>query len=441
MNNRRTLIWLVAAFCGATLASAETVAATNRMTLRDCIRTALAQSPLLKAAVQEKIVSRETVGEVRGSYYPTFGIRGAVSRWQNHAFLPSGLSNPNLSSVVGPTDDWSAGGFGRYLLYDGGVRHAGLEAATAMESAASQNAEATRQSVIFDVHQAFYQVAVAVELRTVARNSLTNTQAHLGTARSRQATGDTTEADVLRAQVEVDNAKAELIRNESLVRIARGDLNAVMGMPADAPIETDASEPDQSAEHDTNVTALLDQAIHMRPEVKSAQGAVAAAQQQVEAAKGAFGPKVYADGSYGWRDDSASLGDEAWFVGVSVELTVFEGFSRQHKVNSARAEAAKAEAALERIKLIVRKEVWTACARVQEAEELVRATTTQVRDAEESLRLMSARYKVGAVTVTDLLGAQTALTVAQARHVQARWGSRQARSALARATGTLIDEE
>jgi len=54
---------------------------------------------------------------------------------------------------------------------------------------------------------------------------------------------------------------------------------------------------------------------------------------------------------------------------------------------------------------------------------------------------MSARYKVGAVTVTDLLDAQTALTAAEVQHVQARWGCQHALATLRRATGTLVAQE
>ncbi len=441
-----TVLWLVGTDpCGSTPAVAETEAPatthTNRMTLRDCTRMALAHSPLLKVAAQDQIASSEAVGEARGSYYPTLGVRGGVSRWQSHAFLPSGLSNPNLSSTVGPTDDWSAGGFARYLLYDGGVRRAGLEAGKALESGVAQDGETTRLNVVFDVHQAFYQVAVALELQTVASNSLANAESHLGIAKHRQVAGDTTEADVLRTQVAADNSKAELIRTESLIRIAKGDLNAVMGLPAETSIDIDTVQAALSCSDDMNITNLLEQAIRTRPEIAAAQSAVAAAHQQVQATKGAFGPKVYADGSYGRRDDSAALEDEAWFAGVSVELSVFEGLSTQHKLARTRAEVVKAEAGLERVRLVVRKDVWAAHARVQEAREMVQATTTQVRDAEESLRLMSARYKAGAATVTDLLDVQTALTAAEARHVQARWSCQQAQSALRRATGTLTGEE
>lgn len=438
-------LWMVGGvLCGAVFAAAPAEPAAPalapRMTLDDCTQLALEQSPLLQVSVQDHVIAREVTGEARASYYPTFGLRGGVSRWQNHAFMPSGIESPDLSSTIGPTEDWSGSGFARYLLVDGGVRRAGLEAAKSMESAALQIGETTRFDVVFDVHQAFYQLAVARELRTVASNSLATAEAHLGLAKSRQAVGSTMEADVLRTQVEADNAKAELIRTESLICMAQGDLNVVMGFSAERPIEIDAGEMFPPSEEEPNFADLLEQALEARPEVTAAQSAVEAAQHQVQAAQGAFGPKVYADANYGWRDDSPSMQDEAWFVGVTVELTLFEGFSKRHGLTKARAAAAKASAALEQVRLAVRKEVWAAVARVQAEGELVQATTTQVRDAEESLRLMSSRYKVGAVTVTDLLDAQTASTAAAARHVQARWNYQLAQSALRRATGTLIGE-
>lgn len=436
---------LLCVLAGSTLAGAQTgvvdTVRRNHLTLTDCARLALAQSPLLKSVAQDQIASKEAVGEVRGAYYPTFGVRGGASRWQNYAFLPNGLSNPDISSVIGPTDDWSAGGFSRYLLYDSGVRRANLEGAKALELTIAQQGESTRQNVIFDVHQAFYQLAVATELRTVAQTSLSNDEAHLGVAKNRQAAGDTTAADVLRAQVEVDNAKAELIRTESLIRIAKGDLNTVMGLSAEMPVEIDVRGADQEVVFAPNIPTLLEQAIQTRPEIKAARSAVDNARKQVQAAKGDFGPKIYADGSYGWRDNSPALAEEVWFAGITVELTAFEGFSSRHKLNRTRAELSKAEEGLEQVSLAVRKDVWSACARIQEAKELIQATLTQVRDAEESLRLMAARYKAGSATFTDLLDAQTAFTAASARQVQARWSYQQAQSALQRATGTLTVEK
>ncbi len=425
----------------ATIASEATnVFVTNRLTLSECSRLALSQSPLLKASGWEQVASREAVGEARASFYPTLGVRGGVSRWQSHAFLPSGFSAPNVSSIVGPGNDWSAGGFARYTLYDGGSRRAALDTAQAQEAATEADSRATRDTVLFTVHQAFYNLAATLELEVVARKSLANAESHFSDTKSRQAAGDTTEAEVLRARVEVDKANSELIQATAQIDTARGNLNVALGLPAEQPIdivvEKDAATPCSS---DLEITKLVTLALATRPEIKAMERMIESAQHQVRGAQSAYRPKVYAEGNYGWRDDSASLNDEAWSVGVAVELTAFDGFSRRRKVARAQAEAAKAEAMLERVMLDVRQEVWAARAQVREAAALVDATATQAQHAAESVRLMSARYKVGAVSVTDLLDAQTAQTGAEVRNVQARWRCRMAQSALAHATGMLID--
>lgn len=445
-NNAATRRWCTAALwvVGGALCAPGFAAEpppVQRRTLEECTELALEQSPLLTATAQDQAMAREATGEARASYYPTLGVRGGVSRWQAHAFLPSGIDAPNVSSTTGPTDDWSASGFARYLLIDGGIRRAKLAAAQSLEVEALQRTDAVRLTVAFDVHRAFYQLATASELQIVASNSLVNAQSHLDLAKHRQAVGSTTEADVLRTQVEADNARAELIRTDNLIRMAQGNLNVAMGLPAEQPLEIVPEETHPPSDEEWALPELLEQAHETRPEVAAAQSAVEVAQHQVRAAKGAMGPKVYADANYGWRDDSSALQDEAWFAGVSVELTVFEGFSKRHGLAKARAAVAKAAAALEQVQLAVRQDVWAAFARMQTEGELVQATRTQVRDAEESLRLMSSRYQVGAVTVTDLLDAQVAATAAAARHVQARWNYQLAQSALRRATGTLTDEQ
>ena len=78
---------------------------------------------------------------------------------------------------------------------------------------------------------------------------------------------------------------------------------------------------------------------------------------------------------------------------------------------------------------------------------MARSNTANVKfDVREVERLAKDLSKlsgetIGAVTVTDLLDAQTAATAAAARHVQARWNYQLAQSALQRATGTLLGEE
>jgi len=157
----------------------------------------------------------------------------------------------------------------------------------------------------------------------------------------------------------------------------------------------------------------------------------------VAAAKSDFGPKVKADARYGWRDSDFWPQDEDWSVGVAVELPLFTGFSRTHRLNRANRELSKEEAQARSFVLAVRQEVWTTHSRVKEAYEALEAATVLVADARESMRLTRQRYEAGTNTITDLLDAQTALARAEGVQVEARWNYLISKAAFDRASGAL----
>jgi len=104
-----------------------------------------------------------------------------------------------------------------------------------------------------------------------------------------------------------------------------------------------------------------------------------------------------------------------------VDLPLFTGFSRLHRLDRTKAELSKEEAEVENLILEVRQEVWTAYSKVKEASEAARTAKVAVQDAEDRCALSGERYEVGASTINDLLDVQTALARANATLVEAQW--------------------
>jgi outer membrane protein TolC len=77
---------------------------------------------------------------------------------------------------------------------------------------------------------------------------------------------------------------------------------------------------------------------------------------------------------------------------------------------------------------------------LREAYEAILSTEVQLRDAQESLRLASERYQVGAGTITDLMDSEAALARAEAVRVAALWDYQAARSVFQRTVGELTTE-
>jgi outer membrane protein len=409
------------------------------LSLSDCVKIALETNPSQLAALKGVLAAKEAVGEAGSPYFPELGLQTRYAHWQQRAFLPSGLSLPGqpTPTIIGPTDDWMAGLRARYTLFDSGERRANYQSALARQGVAEEERARVIQDLVLAVHQGFYGLAAAMETFSVAEKNLIRAKDHLRLAEERKSAGAVSRADVLRIQVEKANAELALVRAENLVRISKGSLNTVMGLPVEKALTIETKGEEISSPNSLDLSKALIQASQNRPEIKAALKRIEAQQRGAQAAKSAFGPKLRAEGSYGRRDTEIFLQEEEWLVGVSIEWPLFTGFFRQHRLARAQAEVSKEEAEAKQLLLKVRQEVWTAHSKIQEAFEAVQATKVLVQDAQESMRLAKERYEAGAGTVTELLDAQTALARAQATQVEAGWDYHIARAVFERSRGML----
>ncbi|ACB74209.1 TolC family protein [Opitutus terrae] len=412
-------------------------AAEPALSLDDCLKLAAQQHPALAASHAGAAAAAEAVGEARAPYYPQVDLSAGYHRWQRRAFLPSGLALPGggVPERVGPLDDWNAGVVSRVTLYDFGERRAGVEAAEARHGGAQADAAAVQADVRLGVRAAFYALAAAQELRAVAAKSLARAEAHRELARVRREAGAVPQADVLRTEADVADARLQVITADSRIRIATGQLNTAMGRPAETPLGIVAELPVETPPDSAALAAAAELALARRPEIESAAKRATAARAAVTAARASRAPKLRADGSFGWRDTAWVPDTREWQAGLSIDVPIFDAGSRARRVARSQAEAAREEAAMANRRLQIRDEVWAAGAELERAWAAIAAGEASRRAHEESLRLAQERYRNGAALIADLLDTQAALARAEAGVAEARWGYLRARAAFARAVG------
>jgi len=407
------------------------------LSLDDCVGFAAANHPALNAAQAGVAAASEAVGEARAPYYPQVDFSAGYHRWQKRAFLPSGLSLPGhtIPELVGPLNDWNGGFLSRMTLYDFGERRAGLDAARARQAGAEADTIATRADVRLSVQSAFYALAAAQDLQTVAEKNLARTESHYRLAQARRQAGAVPHADELRMQAEVASAQLQLLNAQSRVRVALGQLNTAMGRPAETPLAIAAPTTLPPPPAGTDLATAMQRALASRPELKSGDKRTEAARAAVTAARASRAPKLRADGSFGWNDTVWTPETREWQAGLSIDLPIFDAGSRTSRVARSKAEAAREEASLENRRLQVRQEVWAAASELDRAWSSIAANETSVRASEESLRVERERYQTGAAVITDLLDTQTSLARAEASLAEARWSYLTARAAFDRAVG------
>ncbi len=406
-------------------------------TLDECVQVALTNNPGYGAAKMTEDAAKEDIATAKGKYYPEVGFQTGYRRFETHAFLPAGIGGPDFPSFVGPINDYKLNVQTNYMLFDSGLRSADLATARAQLSAAQQDSGRTRVDIVYHVQTAFYQVLQAEDGVELAMDRLARSKDHLKIAEQRKSAGAVPKADVTRSRTEVASAELDVVAADSALRIANGQLNEAMGRSAAEPLKIAKAELIPPDPAQTNIQDALQKAIQSRPEILAAQKRAEAKSSQIKAVRSDILPKVRAEAGYGWRDDNFDPYDQDWWVGVTLNVPVFDGGVRKHRIAKSKIEANRELQQVEQVKLGVQQEVWTAYSQWMESFQALQSSNAMKAEAAESVDLIRARYQEGAGTINDLLDAELALNDSETQLNNARYRVQIAYAAFLRASGQL----
>lgn len=394
--------------------------------MQDCFQLSLEENPrTISSCMKVKEAKEESLIE-KSAYYPEINASAHGFKWQTHNFLelstiPPGIPPNILPSVIGPTEDYGYLVSARYTLYDFGEAKERYLAARSKKGAAEFDRARIRDEILLNVALRFYQLASSEELLAVAVKNLERTERHLKLVQEKRDVGTAPLSDLLRAQVDVAEAKLNLVRTESQVEISRARLQEAIGLDPSQQVSINAERSGLSKPDQQDLLAARRTAFYERPEIKSFCYQISGRTHQLKAIQSTNWPKVTALGAYGKRDSDFLPEEDEWLFGVRMEMPLFTGFKITHEEGKARASIREAEADLAALRLKIEEQVHTAYSKLKEAFEVIETTSVQVKDAAEGLRLTEERYQAGASTLTDLLDAQTSLLRAEANHVSAEW--------------------
>ncbi|HEY5349174.1 MAG TPA: efflux RND transporter permease subunit, partial [Candidatus Lustribacter sp.] len=383
------------------------------LSLDDAVRAAIATSPNVEAARARRDQSRYALDAARSGIAPSFVA--------NYAQVPQGNPpGPNiLSRQVSAGLQWTIGDF---IAFAPAAREAALTLAAAQaDEAAAESAEKVKViGLYFD----------ALKARAVAdarRGALDLAAAQRAAAAVRAKAGDAPQLDVVRADVAVAKAQADL---ESALA---GEQNAAAALRTETAAPAQALGATVPGQQSPIAPALLDpQAVvalanKLRPEIASARLTAEAAQAAVATAKAAGFPALTVSGGYFIGTDS---GVPVNAPSINANLTLPIGHGAHDRVAIAAAKAVEAKAKTAGIERQILLDV-AASARTLGASQRAAAATTRARQsAQAELRATEVGYRNGASSSLEVASARASYSQAVVDELSARYDLEKARATL-----------
>jgi outer membrane protein TolC len=331
-------------------------------------------------------------------------------------------------------------------LYEGGRILSSLRASRLLKERSMLDYQTAVANTVLSVQVAYFDVLLAMQQITVQEASVELLTSELADTTRRFNAGTVPRFNVLRAEVELANARPKLIRARNAYRISKNNLANQLGfnLPKqareDIPLSLSgklAAEP-----YKIQLPEAIALALDRRTELESLRKVQALRKEEIVSAKAPYKPSLQAFGGYDAHNSilSQDLTDEkyGWITGVQLNWSIFDGWRTKGRVVEARALYERAGVDLDDAGRRIELEVRTAFSNFIEADEVLKSQEKVLEEADEALRLSRARSEAGTGTQLDVLGAQTALTEARTTQALALHGFSVARARLERAIGITI---
>ena len=307
-------------------------------------------------------------------------------------------------------------------IFAWGRYYYGYQAAELNYQAMQRDVDAASNQLRLDVSEAFYGALVAQEFVRVAQQSVSLVEEQLAIAEASFEAGAATNFDVLRAKVQLANAKSQLIRGQNGVQTAKNAYKTVLNMPLSENISVKGTLeiPENHKIPTLDLDSLIQQALENRPEVQRTQFTEYAARKQIDIAKTRSRPDLGFFTNYQIsQNERLTEMNRIWSLGVQINIPIFDGFATRAAVQQTESALEQVQLGGTQVKVGVEFEVRAAYLNLRGAETIIEVQREAVTQAHESVRIANLQFQNGIITTVALTDTQLALAQAEVNRLQA----------------------
>jgi len=380
-----------------------------------------------RAVLQEAVAGKSPTvsGTVQYSYSDSAQIR--LNSINNNTPLGKTNSNP-LTGTLGVD----------YNIFDSGVTDAAIRIAENNLRITEADLSRIRQNIRLSIVTAYYNLQNTDETTRIQRKAVENAEKSLNDTKARERAGIGTKFDVLQSEVQLANARQDLLNAEAAQLVARRELSRQLNYPAIVEITAaDKIAPVSEWKLPIEETILL--AVRNRAELDIRKLEREVARDRANSSLAQLGPRINLFGNLNTAAEftSGSGVGVGYQVGATLNWTLFDGGKAAAQVNQFKADQATAETRFEQDARQARYDVEESYINQRSRLQQIETATKAVQQATEALRLARLRLDAGVGTQLEVITAETDLTRADVNRVQAIIGYNQSRANLERAISGL----
>lgn len=423
--------WTLACLLALGLSAIATAEDSAKLTLVDALRLAKERNGDVRSARLQVEASRARVTSSFSSFLPTVTPSYSYNTsTTNRQTSPHGRFGDATSS-----SDVTA----NLKLLDFGERDLNYKSSRRSAEAQELSALQTIRSILFQVHQRYYDALRAQELQRVQNAQLERARTILQQTETRVELGDAARKDILQAKADVLNSQASVLGARNRVASTQADLKAAIGWEqATLPeLESagDAKAAISSKTLDETVTEGLMRRADLQGQRKRLEGQLI--DVRLTQLDGLVSFSV--DASFR-KSFSPDVLDRSALV-LSASIPLYDGARSKSNLRAARAGVDASKASLAQSEREARAEIESAYFEFALNQERLAATSAALEAARINFEAARESQRAGASNLIEVLTAQLSLVTAEVNSVEATYDALISGIRLRLVTGEAIPGE
>ncbi|WP_181885175.1 TolC family protein [Pontibacter diazotrophicus] len=408
---------------------------TLRLTLDEALNSAVTGNADILIAELEIQRAQSQRRAVTGGFLPQIGVDGQYTRNLKRPvfFLPAGSNFPGggggggggtqEGSVIeaGFDNSYTLTGQATLPLYSRELI-ANARAAKTAVSISERGLDINMNDATAQVRKAYYDALLARESLEVLEISLENAQQNFINTQNQFAQELVPEYDVIRAQVQVENVRPDILQGENDYEAAISNLKLLANIPDEVPVVL--AQTLEGLMQGDNAELLAQYTIQSNPNLLQLNAQAVYQQEQIKVQQSTFFPSLAAFGNYAYQTQANdfNFGEYLWVntsaVGLQLSIPVFQGLTRLRQVEQARIDLKQTEIQRKYLTKSLTIQARNALNRVQRARASMEAQQVNIAQAQRGFEIAQVSYRSGYGTLIEVNDAELALTQARLGYIQ-----------------------
>ena len=413
------------------------------LTLKDAIAITLSNNFSISIAHNKSKIAENNSTIGNAGFLPTLDATGSYTKSSNNT-KQEYFDSRTIDRTGAKSTNINAGVSLNWTIFDGLAMFGNINMLKELKKIGKANFKSEVENNVADVTETYYNLIREKQVLDVLRETITISEERVRIAQSKKDVGSGSKFDLRQAQVDLNEDKSNLLKEELTYEQLKVSLNQLMGRE----VNTDFGVKDTILVNENlNLDKLKDLALLRNTDLDIAKRSLNLSEINLNLARSEWFPNISLVGGYNYTNSESQAGfvksnkNYSLNYGISASFNLFNGLNTSRKIENAEIEIENSKLNYGFVKTGIEANLLNTYKKYLNSLQLVNLEEENLTIALESVDIALERLKLGNITPLEFRETQQKLINAKSRLVSAQYDAKSAETELLRLSGQLIKSE